>query len=362
MGRKSSRELVGNIAKALTTEPQSIQDIANAVDADRQSVTKYLEELTDAGIVKEEKTGRSRKFYVSEYEENDSYFGLPLNQEQKNKFKVLFKKIFRNYREQFDTTPSKLMSQKIAVKVIKELNLDLPYGRYQYGSITAMSYTPGDGNDIGPVDFGPDFNEDTLDQKIEETVTDFGTRGFDEARKKQYEDENMELYLLKEDLMEDLAGDIEDNSEFQRKLYQFLAKTPELDNKVDEALVDFVAISTDLLNEASHRAKAIQTFQEFWELIAFYCLQEDLSNYYPEETLEHEMSDDREEKWHEVEEALTELILLHKKVTEIPNVDEDLKELQGSTEELSDEEQKQRKEDLENMDSSDLSGEFGLDS
>ncbi len=356
MGKRSSRELVGDIAGVLTDDPQSIQEISDSVDADRQSVTKYLEELRDAGIVKEKKSGRSRTFYVSEYEDNETYFRLPLENEQRTKLKALFKTIHEKYGEQFDKTPGKLISQKIAVKVIGDLGLDLPFGRYRYGSITAMNFTPGDGNNIGPVDFGPDFSTEDVEDKVEETVEDFGTRGFEETRMKQYEDEDMELYLLKEDIMADLAGNIEDKSEFEKKLYRFLAKTPELDDKVDEALVDFISVSTDLLDKPANRAKVIQAFQDFWDLIAFYCLKEDLSKYYSEETLEDRIGTDRENKWDEVEEVLTELISLHESEISKPDIDDELKKLQGSAKELSDEE----KESSEN--SSDLAGEFGLDS
>ena len=88
MGKRSSRELVGDVAGALTSEPQSIQSISDAVGADRQSVTKYLEELEDAGIVKEDRSGRTREFYVSEYEDNEAYFELPLKSDEKEKFKA----------------------------------------------------------------------------------------------------------------------------------------------------------------------------------------------------------------------------------------------------------------------------------
>lgn len=361
MGKRSSRELVGDIAEALTNDPQSIREISDKVGADRQSVTKYLEELEDAGIVKEDKSGRTREFYVSEYEDNEAYFELPLKNDEKEKFKGLFDKIMREYRDQFNKSPGKLMYQKIAVNVINELGLDLPTGRYQWGSITAMNFTPGDENGLGPVNFGPDFSEEQIDEKIGETVRNWGELGFHEAREKQYEKEDMELYQKKEDIMKALATDNVGPS-FERDLYTFLAKTPELDEKVENALVDFIAIAPDLVGYPMHRAKVMETFKEFWELIAFYCLQKDMSEYYGEDVVESRMKKDREEKWSEVEQALTELISLHEDVVEKPEIDEELEGLQGSAEEISEEEKRKREKDLEDMDSSDLSREFGLDS
>ncbi|MFB6191152.1 MAG: ArsR/SmtB family transcription factor [Candidatus Nanohaloarchaea archaeon] len=359
MGRKSSRELVGDIAEALTSEPQSIQKISDEVGADRQSVTKYLEELEDAGIVNEDRSGRTRKFYVSEYEDNEAYFQLPLKNEEKEKFRALFRKILDEYREQFDKIPGKLTYQKIAVSVIKDLGLELPHGRYQFGSITAMNYTPGDGESAGPVDFGPGFSESELDESVRENVREYGELGFHDARKKQYEDEDMELYLKKEEIMEQLAGQIEDRKKFERDLYSFLSKTPELEEKHEDALIDFIAVSTDLLDEASHRARVIETFQELWELIAFYCLEEDMSEYYDKEVLESRMENDRKEKWDEVEQALTELISLHKDVKEY-EISEEMQDVGG--EKISEEERKRREDELEGMDSSDVAREFDLES
>lgn len=359
MGRRSSRELVGDIAETLTTDPQSIQEISDKVGADRQSVTKYLEELEDAGIVKEEKSGRTRKFYVSEYENNESYFKLPLNEEQREKFKFLFSRILGEYRDQFGRMPSKLMYQKIAVKVIKDLDLRLPYGRYKYGSLTAMNYTPGDGQNQGPVEFGPGFDETKFEEEVKNVVSDYGELGFHETRKKQYEEENMELYQKKEEIMKKLAGQINDISEFERDLHLFLAKTPPLEEDVEEALVDFIAVSSDLVDDAYNRSKVMETFKEFWELIAFYCFREDMSKFYDEDVLESRMASDRNEKWEEVKQALTELISLYEDETD-HEVSEELEELKGSAEELPDEEKQARAEELKEMDSEDLSREFDL--
>lgn len=361
MGKRSSRELVGDIAGALTNDPQSIQEISDTVEADRQSVTKYLEELEDAGIVKEDESGRTREFYVSEYEDNEAYFELPLKNEEKEKFKALFKKILDEYRKQFGNMPGKLMYQKIAVDVINELGLDLPTGRYQWGSITAMNFTPGDANGVGPVDFGPGFSEGDVDEKVEDSVSEWGELGFHKAREKQYDKEEMELYQKKEDIMKALATD-DVGSGFQKDLYTFLAKTPELDDEVEEALVDFIAIAPDLMDDPMHRAKVMETFKEFWELIAFYCLREDMSEHYDAEVVESRTEKDRLERKDEVEQALTELVSLHNDMIESPEVDDELSKLKGSAEELSEEEKEKREEELENTDSSDLSREFGLDS
>lgn len=358
MGKRSSRELVGDIAGALTNDPQSIQEISDKVGADRQSVTKYLEELEDAGIVKEDKSGRTREFYVSEYEDKEAYFELPLKNDEKEKFKALFDKIMNQYREQFGKTPGKLMYQKIAVNVISELGLSLPTGRYQYGSITAMNFTPGDANGVGPVDFGPDFSEEDVDEAVEHSVSEWGGLGFHEAREKQYDKEDMELYQKKEEIMKALATE-DVGPSFQKNLYSFLAKTPKLDDEVEEDLVDFIALAPDLINHPMHRAKVMETFKEVWELIAFYCLQEDMGEHYDKKVVESRTEKERLEKKDEVEQALTELISLHEEVKDY-EVSEEMQNISG--EEISEEERERREEELEDMDSSDVARKFDLES
>jgi predicted transcriptional regulator len=61
MGRKSSRELVGEIANALEWQPKSITEIAEEINADRKSVKEYLEALTNAANIKEYSTEDTRE-------------------------------------------------------------------------------------------------------------------------------------------------------------------------------------------------------------------------------------------------------------------------------------------------------------
>lgn len=67
MGRRSSRELVGEIASALTWNPKSITEISEEADADKKCVRQYLEQLKKLPNVMEVETGdgRERRFCKS---------------------------------------------------------------------------------------------------------------------------------------------------------------------------------------------------------------------------------------------------------------------------------------------------------
>jgi len=59
---KSSKDLVREIGSALTTEPRSISEVAEEIDAGRNPVGDWLRVLRDAGLVEFERSG-ARKLY-----------------------------------------------------------------------------------------------------------------------------------------------------------------------------------------------------------------------------------------------------------------------------------------------------------
>jgi glutamyl-tRNA reductase len=87
-----------------------------------------------------------------------------------------------------------------------------------------------------------------------------------------------------------------------------------------------------------------------------------MAEHYNKQIVESRTEKKREEKKQQMEQALGDLISLHEDVVDAPEVDEDFEDLQGSADKISDEEREKRKEELEDMNSSDLSREFGLDS
>jgi predicted transcriptional regulator len=60
--KESSKDLVREIGSALTTEPQSISEVAEEIDAGRNPVGDWLSVLRDAGLVEFERSG-ARKLY-----------------------------------------------------------------------------------------------------------------------------------------------------------------------------------------------------------------------------------------------------------------------------------------------------------
>ena len=357
MGRKSSREMVGKIVSFLNEAetPVSITEISEEIGSDRKAVKSYLDELVKTGLVKTEKDGRKKIYYISSYENRDTYFNLPLDKRQKEMLETVFGTIKEKYEEKTNKPISKAKAQKVAVGALKHcgLDLDLPYGSYKYGSITMMSFTPTNIYSKNTETF-PGWEE--MERCIEEKIEEYTGKSFKEVRRQQYEKENMELYISKEKIQDMLSGEVE-KDKLQRELYRFLSNTPNMDKEAGEYITDFVSMAPKLVNTKEGRSTTLKAFSEIWEMVAIYRLYSDLEKYYSEKMLDTRLRGKIDEAKMEAEEALTEMA----DEVEYAEPDEEFKDLQGSGRKLSEEEKKEREKELEDMDSSDLAGKFGID-
>ncbi len=356
MGRKSTRELIGAVAGALSNNPKSISEISKEVDGDRKAVTKYLEELKEAGVAKETQDGRSRKFYISKFENDETYFNLPLSDEQKKILNTIFAEIEERHVEDKGEVPSKAKGQKIAVEVLEHCeDLGVPYGAYRYGSLTMMSYTPGKTYEKHTNSI-PNWSE--VEECIEEALTTYGDySNMDEIKDEQYRREDMLLYQSKEKIMELLTADI-NGSDLEKELYNFVSYTPELDSEAHGLLMDFVAMAPKTIDNPRSRSKTFEAFKEVWNMIAVYRLYDDLKDFYPENLLNDRLNPEKKDHKIGTVEALSELGDFYN----IKQPSEEFKEIQGSASEINEEEKKKRRKELEDMDSSDVARAFDLDS
>ena len=346
MGRKSSREMVGKIVGFLNEAETtvSITEISEEIGSDRKAVKSYLDELVSTGMVRQEKEGRKKVYYISSYENRTTYFNLPLTKNQKEKLETVFGSIQEKYKEKTGDTVSKAKAQKIAVGALKHcgLDLNLPYGSYKYGSITMMSFTPMDNYSQKPENFpGWEKLEGCIDEKIEE----YTGKSFKEVRRQQYERENMDLYVSKERIQDMLSGEVE-KEKLQRELYNFLSHTPDMDEEAGDYLMDFVSMAPKIVSTKEQRMTTLKAFSEIWDLVAIYKLYEDLNEYYSEKMLETRLRGKIDEAMMEAEESLTEM----EDEIEYSEPDEKFKDLQGSAKELSEEEKIEKEKELEEMD------------
>ena len=194
--------------------------------------------------------------------------------------------------------------------------------------------------------------------------------------RRQYNAENNVLYQKKELILALLAS-----SDFSRKkirevndlFYDFLVSLPEIPDKDSKSLVnDFVGVVFQLVNglpeEELGRVKpyALQAFGEVWKLVALYGYLGDLKRHYEKNygkgVLRKHFSVEISLQKAEVGEQLSHLESLLP-IAEEPSdpAYQSLKKILGSGRLLSEEERKQKDEELKKMGSSDLFRKFGLD-
>ncbi|MFB6216439.1 MAG: hypothetical protein ABEJ72_05675, partial [Candidatus Aenigmatarchaeota archaeon] len=264
MGRGSSRELVQKIASALDSEPKSIQDISDEIGADRKSVEKYLESLKSAGIARESDGGNKRLFLRNRDEnKSDTYFNLPLSEKRRQTINSLFSVVSDRYKEITGELPSPIKAQKIAVEAAGTLELDVPRGGYRHGTMTVSSFDSE--TDYENTQF-PGEKEDDVKQAVDEGIKDFAGSDFFQTKHIQYEKEEMDLYLAKDEIAKQLAGKV--NKDLEKDLYRFLSHLPSMDSEANDIVVDFVAIAPDLAENRRKRAKLFEVFQTIWDMVS----------------------------------------------------------------------------------------------
>jgi hypothetical protein len=139
--RKSAEQIKQEILQSLNEKPLSIEQLRKKVESNWSTVNIYLEELKKEKKVKELISTKKEKIY--QLNTPDTYFNLPLSDEQRKKFRTLFYLIVKTYKDE-NRFPTKTQIAKCAVRVInQESSLsDLPTISYLHGTIPILVASP----------------------------------------------------------------------------------------------------------------------------------------------------------------------------------------------------------------------------
>lgn len=66
MARRSSKDVVREIGNALTTEPRSVTEISEGIEARRLAVGRWLNTLHEAGLVEHREDGNKKLYSKSD--------------------------------------------------------------------------------------------------------------------------------------------------------------------------------------------------------------------------------------------------------------------------------------------------------
>ncbi|MBU2576335.1 MAG: hypothetical protein KKF50_01300 [Nanoarchaeota archaeon] len=273
--RKSSQQIKEEILSQLELQPLSVEQLRkNIKDSNWSTVNKYLEELKEDARVREIVSTDKIKIYQKIM--GDTYFDLPITENQRKKFHSLFAMIFAEYKKR-NKMPTKTSVAKCAVHVIdneKAELKDLPIVWYLYGMVPLMA-----------VETTTEYSEGFILEKrkeiqkiIIEFVDENGEKRSSQIQKEQHKRYNEETYVLSDEIFEILNKPEFDNKEILSLLSKFFIACP-----VDQEFLEIFDLTNsviaiiqkmDLMNLSlqQYRKEILLAFDSLWKFIALYKL------------------------------------------------------------------------------------------
>ena len=284
--RKNPEQIKEEILETLKEKPLSIEQIRLKVESNWSTVSTYLEELSKEGKVKEIISADKAKIYQRVF--GDTYFDIPITDEERKRFRALFSIIIRKYKDA-NITPNKTQLAKAAVRVIKTSNNSLsglPVVEYIYGAIPLMIANPSEQyseeikleNRTNIIKF--------IESYIEETK-EYSTKKIKERHHVEYCDR---LYSLNDDFLKLTESKEWKKEEVFKILDSFFIACP-IDEEFKEVFTfteRFISIVRKLSyfdDLEKNRTKILLTFDALWKFIATYKFYKSIENRIPDKDI-----------------------------------------------------------------------------
>ena len=272
--RKTTKQIKEEILSCLNEGPLSIEQVRIKVESNWSTVNNYLEDLSKDGKVKEIISADKAKIYQRIF--GDTYFDIPITDEERKKFRTLFSLIIQEYKTR-GKIPTKTCFAKCAVHVIKNESSglsDLPIIWYLYGLIPQMIADP-----------AKEYQEEiSLEHKtkIKNLILEFinknEKKGSGQIQKEQHREYSEKLYILADEFFEVLNKKEWKNEEVLEILNKFFIACP-IDNEFPE-IFDLTETVLSIIRKMTlikielqnYRKEILLTFDSLWKLIALYKL------------------------------------------------------------------------------------------
>lgn len=192
-----AEEVKGKILGILWLKPLTIQQISKEIDSNWLTVEKFVIELKKEGKIKE--TISTDKLTLYQKVNEDTYYNLPLKDEDRDMFRYIFSAVLKEYKNK-EKIPKKTELAKAVVDVINESKLNLPVVWYLYGKIPLMITDP-------QRDYSTSYipqNHDIISKITKKVVNEQKHNNTSELKAEHYLKYANEIYQIKEKLLSEL--------------------------------------------------------------------------------------------------------------------------------------------------------------
>ncbi len=272
--RKTVEQIKEDILMNLDEQPLSIEQLRKKVESNWSTINNYLDELSKEGKVKEIISADKAKVYQRIF--GDTYFDIPITNDERKKFKTLFSMILQEYKSKLKM-PTKTHLAKCAVCVIKDESSglsELPTIWYLYGLIPQMIADPSQDYQ----EETPFKNKSIIQKIIQDFISKKGDKHSCDLQREQHKEYEEGLYILSDKFFEITNKHEFNNDEIIDVLNDFFISCP-IDKDFPEmftltekvlSLIRKLAIIDVKLED--YRKEILTTFDSLWKFIALYKL------------------------------------------------------------------------------------------
>lgn len=274
--KKTSDEIRKAILVKLNEGPQTAQDIALDINSNWKTVKDYLKKLADEGEVKEIVVTEKMSYYKRIA--GDTYFDLPITEEQREKFRTLFYLIKEGYKKN-EKSLNRTHLAKCAVHLIKEENFeelkDLPIVWYLYGALPQMVLSKVE-ESIEDYDFS---EKQRIEQSIEVYVIANGDKSAEQLQREQHENYGQKIYCLFDSLFKELNEKELNPEKINNLLNNFFIECPvdpkfpeifDLSEEVISVIGKLILLKEDLEKYRKEILSALDSLRKFIALYYLY--------------------------------------------------------------------------------------------
>lgn len=271
--KRIAEEVKGRILNLLWLKPLTIQQISKEIDSNWLTVEKFVLELKKEGKIKEVISTEKLTLYQKVNE--DTYYNLPLKDEDRDMFRYIFSEVLREYKNK-GRIPKKTELAKAVVDVVNQSNLNLPVVWYLYGKIPLMITDPQRNYFTSYVP----QNHEMINKIIKKVINEQQHNNTRELKAEHYLKYANEVYQIKERLLSELE-DFKNEEKIIDLFNDLFVACPIYEDKEAFFLTDRLIMVVRKLNLLSllkeNKRDIMFALDALWRFLSLYHFVESLS-------------------------------------------------------------------------------------